>query len=487
MLLARFVAVFGACACGIMLVGTVVGALYNPGHGYQAGPLLRAFVILTGLIVVEALWAWRSDVWWAHVYVITAVLTIVLAVSSIGEYAYMASVMAFAVLVAGIALIGTRGATLVHVACIVVAYAAMAMRDGHTAPLIETWTVGGSALVVGGLVSWLVGLAAARADGDRRARAELETVNARQSAFLANMSHELRTPLNAILGFADLLGAGAAGPMSERQAEYLDDVRGSGQHLLALIDDVLDLAKVEEGKTELYVGRVELAPTLGAAAALFHEQAGRHRITIDAAIATGIGAIEADERKVKQVVFNLLSNAVRFTPDGGRVELGARRTGAGVEIWIADSGPGIAADEQEQIFEEYHQAAPSADARQPGTGLGLALVRKFVELHGGRITVRSQPGRGAVFTVALPLAPNGAATTEDADADATRVRPTRGQWWELRSIEGNVAPGSPENRRRVGQLVSALVIAGTTLVAGAQLMYLWVDAPASYRPRVSSR
>jgi signal transduction histidine kinase len=229
---------------------------------------------------------------------------------------------------------------------------------------------------------------------------ELEAASRHKSEFLATMSHELRTPLNAIIGFSQVLKQQMYGPLNERQADYVEDVLSSGQHLLNLINDILDLAKVEAGRMELQPSTFELPELLQNAAAMVRERATRQGIGLIVATDDSVGGMEGDERKVKQILFNLLSNAVKFTPSGGKVTLAARATEEQVVIAVHDTGIGIGADELDKIFEEFYQVG--ASRTQEGTGLGLALTRRLVELHGGQLTVESEPGVGSTFTVTMP-------------------------------------------------------------------------------------
>jgi signal transduction histidine kinase len=230
---------------------------------------------------------------------------------------------------------------------------------------------------------------------------ELEAASRHKSEFLATMSHELRTPLNAIIGFSQVLKQQMYGPLNERQADYVDDVLSSGQHLLNLINDILDLAKVEAGRMELQPSTFDLPELLENAASMVRERATRQGTGLTVAVDGSVGAMEGDERKVKQVLFNLLSNAVKFTPSGGKVTLAARAADEQVVISVHDTGIGISAEEQEKIFEEFYQVG--ASRTQEGTGLGLALTRRLVELHHGRLTVESEPGVGSTFTATMPL------------------------------------------------------------------------------------
>ena len=230
---------------------------------------------------------------------------------------------------------------------------------------------------------------------------ELEAASRHKSEFLATMSHELRTPLNAIIGFSQVLKQQMYGPLNERQADYVEDVLSSGQHLLNLINDILDLAKVEAGRMELQPSTFELPELLENAASMVRERATRQGTDLTLAVDGSVGAMEGDERKVKQILFNLLSNAVKFTPSGGKVNLAARVADEQVVISVHDTGIGISAEDQEKIFEEFYQVG--ASRTQEGTGLGLALTRRLVELHHGHLTVESEPGVGSTFTATMPL------------------------------------------------------------------------------------
>jgi two-component system, NtrC family, sensor kinase len=231
---------------------------------------------------------------------------------------------------------------------------------------------------------------------------ELGLISQRKSEFLANMSHELRTPLNAILGFSEVLLERMFGDLNDRQEEYQRDILTSGQHLLSLINDILDLSKVEAGRMELELNEFSLRDALEHGLTMLRERAGNHGIALGLELDPTLDLIYADERKVKQVVFNLLSNAVKFTPDGGQIDLSARRNDGNVLIAVHDSGVGISPEDQERLFEEFRQVGEGSRQAE-GTGLGLALSKKFVELHGGRISVESEIGVGSTFTVKLPL------------------------------------------------------------------------------------
>jgi signal transduction histidine kinase len=233
--------------------------------------------------------------------------------------------------------------------------------------------------------------------------AQLEVANKHKSEFLANMSHELRTPLNAIIGFSEVLIERMFGEVNEKQAEYLKDIHESGRHLLSLINDILDLSKIEAGRMELELSSFDLPSAVSNAMTLVRERAQRHGIQLGLDMDPRLGEFEADERKVKQILLNLLSNAVKFTPDGGRVDVSAKLDTDKVEIAVKDTGIGIAPEDHAAVFEEFKQVGRDYTRKAEGTGLGLALTRRLVELHGGEIALESALGKGSTFTVRLPL------------------------------------------------------------------------------------
>ena len=231
---------------------------------------------------------------------------------------------------------------------------------------------------------------------------QLEVASRHKSEFLANMSHELRTPLNAIIGFSQVLRQRLFGDINAKQEEYLDDILASGNHLLDMINEVLDLSKVEAGQLELEVATFSLREALERGVVMVRERATKDGVRVSLELATDVDLVDGDERRVRQVVFNLLSNAVKFTPRDGSVVVASARENGEVLVSVTDTGPGIAAGDQERIFEEFQQTDVGVQQHE-GTGLGLALSKRLVELHRGRIWVESRPGHGSRFVFTLPI------------------------------------------------------------------------------------
>ena len=249
---------------------------------------------------------------------------------------------------------------------------------------------------------------------------ELAQASRLKSEFLASMSHELRTPLNAIIGFSEVLKDGLLGELKPEQLDYVTEVYQSGRHLLSLINDVLDLSKIEAGKMELDLEVVELEPLVANAVTIMKERAAKGGVTVTRSIDPGIETIDADGRKLRQILYNLLSNAVKFTPHGGTVRLGVTSRGTDVEIVVVDSGIGIAAEDLPRLFRPFEQLDGGIDRKFEGTGLGLVMVKNLVELHGGTAGVESETGKGSRFWVRLPRVQAGAQEARTVGPAITR-------------------------------------------------------------------
>ncbi|HUH12241.1 MAG TPA: response regulator [Longimicrobiales bacterium] len=279
----------------------------------------------------------------------------------------------------------------------------------------------------------------------QRTNVELEEASRMKSEFLANMSHELRTPLNAIIGFSELMKDGLVGPLSKQQDRFVGDIFSSGQHLLSLINDILDLSKVEAGKMELDLEPVPIAAMFGNSLSIIREKAAARHIRLELDAARELGTIQVDARKVKQILYNLLSNAVKFSNDGGRVVLSARRVDADdvgqragpwagrsftaadsdfpefLRISVSDEGVGVSEEGLQRLFQPFTQVDSGLARKFEGTGLGLAMVKLLAELHGGAVAMESAEGEGSVFTVWLPMRAPGSKETRPALADPVSI------------------------------------------------------------------
>jgi signal transduction histidine kinase/ActR/RegA family two-component response regulator len=248
---------------------------------------------------------------------------------------------------------------------------------------------------------------------------ELEMASRHKSEFLASMSHELRTPLNAILGFSEVLLERMFGEINERQEEYLRDIHGSGKHLLELLNEILDLSKVEAGRMELEYTSFDLPGMLSGAVGMLRERAAVHGIAMDVEVGDGVAEVYADELRLKQVLINLITNAVKFTGDGGSVVVRAVRDGSEIQITVTDTGIGVPEADRERIFESFQQGGRGS-SREEGTGLGLTLSRRIVELLGGHMWLESEVGKGSTFGVAIPSGERDRSVPSTGDSGSTR-------------------------------------------------------------------
>jgi signal transduction histidine kinase len=237
-----------------------------------------------------------------------------------------------------------------------------------------------------------------------RTNKALEQASHAKSDFMAKMSHELRTPLNVIIGFAELMLDQVPGTVNEEQKQCLDDIFASGQHLLGLINDILDLSKIESGKVELRLTNITLPNLIESARSAMMPILVQRRQSLGVKLEAGLPLVRADEARLRQVFFNLLSNATKFTPNGGEIRIEAARKGNWCQVSVVDNGIGIKKEDQKQIFAPFYQVENSIARERKGTGLGLALVKQIVEQHGGRVWVESEYGKGSRFTFTLPLA-----------------------------------------------------------------------------------
>jgi len=231
---------------------------------------------------------------------------------------------------------------------------------------------------------------------------EIERADRLKSEFLASMSHELRTPLHTIIGFSELLGEELEGPLNEKQKRFIQHIHNDSMHLLQLINDILDLSKIEAGRLELRPEPFDVATVVTESLASIRALADAKMLSLE----TGLdvpAALEADRLRVKQVLVNLLSNAVKFTPDGGQIRVEAYIRNGLVAFTVSDTGVGIPSEEHKSIFDKFHQVGATAKGIREGTGLGLAITKRLIEEHGGTIEVESEPDRGSRFTFTIPL------------------------------------------------------------------------------------
>lgn len=362
--------------------------------------------------------------------------------------ALVAATAPFSLLGLNLLAFGVRrpAATVLLAGSSVVGYLAVVLWGPELAAPLAHWLAYVLALATSGaMIQWLVQkvrrFVASEVEAQRdaeRASAALAVVNEEKNAFLGRMSHELRTPLNAVLGFAGVLRGGLSGPLTERQEGYVKDIADAGQHLLSLVDDVLDLSRIEGGDVLLELTEFDLRDVVDESLRLIRGRAARAGLRLRLELSTRETRLTGDERKVRQVIVNLLSNAVRFTPAGGRVTVYVDGDRQRLRLAIRDTGVGIQPHDLDRIFAEYQQATVSAD----GTGLGLPLARRYAEAHGGTLEVASRPGTGSVFTVELP---------RHLDEAAVDVGALPAPQLQDESFDAFTAPNSEANRALVGR------------------------------------
>jgi signal transduction histidine kinase len=241
---------------------------------------------------------------------------------------------------------------------------------------------------------------------------EIERADRLKSEFLASMSHELRTPLHTVIGFSELLAEELEGPLNEKQKRFVNHIHHDAIHLLELINDILDLSKIEAGRLELRAEPFDLVAVVEESLTSFRALARAKSIAIETDLPPNV-ALEADRLRFKQIVVNLLSNAVKFTPEGGRVRIAARLKDGAVIVSVADTGIGIAQEAHAAVFDEFYQIGETTKGVREGTGLGLAITKRLVEQHGGRIELESEPGKGSCFTFSVPLRRDTAAGAQE--------------------------------------------------------------------------
>jgi signal transduction histidine kinase/CheY-like chemotaxis protein len=270
---------------------------------------------------------------------------------------------------------------------------------------------------------------------------ELQRASQLKSEFLANVSHELRTPLNAIIGFSELLQEGSYGPINDEQREFVADINDSGKHLLSLINDILDLSKIEAGRMTLNREEFNLSSLVRECLTVIRPLALKKNLTLSWDLDEAPALAWADSGMIKQILYNLLANAVKFTPEGGQIELLCRSVGRDLVVSVSDTGIGIPREAQERVFSEFYQVDGSYSRRYQGTGLGLALVKRFAEMHGGEVSVKSTPDEGSTFTFRIPdaIQSTEAATSirKEISASTQPARPVDGERGVVLVVEDN--------------------------------------------------
>ena len=366
--------------------------------------------------------------------------------------------------------------SLSHLGGIAASYAYVLWQGpSASAPLTRLVIVVGAVLISGLFLRWLVGRVTELATVEHATRHEIEltTIELQEqseakTAFLARMSHELRTPLNVVVGFADVLRDGLAGPLTERQLSHVEDIAGSGRDLLRLVDELLDISKVEAGSIDLDLTRVDIAEAVMDAEVLVQARARDAGVLIHVRRPDGPVVAEADALRIRQVAWNLLGNAVKYTPRGGTIEVVVAQEDDRVRVSVRDPGPGIAAEEHERIFHKFEQGTDPAE----GSGIGLAVCRELIEAHGGRLRVDSALGEGSTFTFDVPRRRRSSAGEVELPVAAEPVA-----WTEL--DQAILVPDSFANRVAMAHVGRWFANSSTLLLPLCALITpgpLWVRA-----------
>ena len=412
---------------GGALVAGVIHPLDNPLPGDNG--VAAAIVATTGIpVMVGAIWRPQLFVRYLPLVAFGGATSLTLDAALVGPTFAPFVTMSYLWLQLMASVFLSRRLSHVLVVTIAAQYAlVLAIQEDNPAPFTQWALVVTAVAVTGYLGAALVESVQTTAITEHELRAaveqkryDLEVASQRRSSFLASMSHELRTPLNAIIGFTDMLASGLRGPLNDKQAEYVDDIRASGAHLVDLIGEVLDVEAVEAGHDALDVAPVEVGPLLAACVSFFRDQAARRGVKLRLLVDPGAHAVVADVRKVRQVVLNLLANAMKHTPRGGLIEVRSAREDSDLLIGVLDTGPGIDAADRERIFEEFRQGTNQSGVS--GTGLGLPLSRRLARLHGGDLTLDGDHRPGSAFWITLPLEGPMAPTSEPVHARAPRPR-----------------------------------------------------------------
>jgi signal transduction histidine kinase len=477
----------------ITTVGALVGAALSAGLGFvmavtdtsDVRRIVAVVVGLVGLAICRALIRLRTPPpLWALDSMLVALEAASCGLALVDQTFLLALPVTYVVLAGGVFVVRRLSASIGHLALMGVCYAvALGFGPPVPAPLTRWVAVMASVVIVGFFVRWLVDLVrrAAEVEHDTRREVErtireLDRLSTAKSSFLSRMSHELRTPLNVILGFSDVLRDQMFGTLNPVQLGYLDDITTSGRDLLGLVDELLDVSKVEHGSIDLHPIELDVAHAVADARLLVEHRARQAAVTIEIVSPSDPAVVRADARKVRQVVWNLLGNAVKYSPAGGTVLVTIERAESSVLVSVRDSGPGISSVDQDRIFDAYEQGKDAAE----GSGLGLSLCRRFIQAHGGRLWVESAPRLGSVFTFELPLS----TSDESSRSGPSSITNDRTRLWLHPSAPLNdefTVPGSPAN-----QAVMALVGRWFAGAAAITLAVLAVITPGPAIGRISA-